>query len=377
MRIALNGWFFAHHPHTGTGQYLRALLEQLPRVAPQHTYTLVAPSPPSAAPVWPEGCRRLEVPCGASDLEKVWFEQYLFPRACRALGAELGHVPHWAPPLGDRGIPFAVTLHDLIPRLLPEYRGRLPARAYTALVSAATRGAAMVLADSEASRRDILRELGLPEKRVCTVYLAADARYSPAADRSADTAARQRLGLPERYVLYLGGFDKRKNVPVLLEAWAGAALGQWGTLALAGQVPKPDGRLFADYRELVSRLDLETTVKFIGAVEEADKPALYRGAAAFVYPSMYEGFGLPPLEAMACGTPVVTTRSASLAEVVGEAARVVPPGDAPALGAALRACLTDPTAAGALRERGLAQARRFSWEKTARETAAAYEAAAR
>jgi len=118
-------------------------------------------------------------------------------------------------------------------------------------------------------------------------------------------------------------------------------------------------------------------VKFIGPVDEADKPALYRGAAVFVYPSRYEGFGLPPLEAMACGTPVVTTRCASLPEVVGEAGLVVSPDDPGALGQAILACLTEPATAQALRERGLQRARQFSWEKTARDTAEAYAAAAK
>ena len=377
MRVALNGWFVVHHPHTGTGQYLRALLERLPQAAPRHEYVLVVPTFAPNNLVLPKGCRLHPVKCGVSDFDKLYFEQYLFPRACRQLNADVAHVPHWAPPLFFRDRPFVITIHDLIPRLLPEYQGHLPARAYTALVSAATPGAAMILADSNASRRDILRVLSLTEKKVRTVYLAADARYSPIADPAADEAVHQKHGLPEKYVLYLGGFDVRKNVPALLEAWASAALGQPATLVLAGQLPRPDGRLFADYPRLVAKLGLAGAVKFIGAVEEAEKPALYRGAAAFVYPSRYEGFGLPPLEAMACGTPVITTTGGSLPEVVGEAGYVVAPDDVGALRAALRACLTGPATARALRERGLVQARQFSWEKTARETAAAYEAAAR
>lgn len=375
MRVALNGWFFVHHAHTGTGQYLRALLERLPQAAPRHEYVLVAPASTADALALPEGCGLHLVKCGASDFDKLYFEQYLFPRACRALKADIAHVPHWAPPLFFKDRPFVVTIHDLIPRLLPEYRGRLPAQAYTALVSAATPGAAMILADSDASRRDILRVLRLPEKKVRTVYLAADARYAPVANAAADQAVRQKYGLPERYVLYLGGFDARKNVPTLLEAWAG--LGQPTALVLAGHLPRPDGRLFADYPRLAANLGLTSVVKFIGAVEEAEKPALYRSAAVFVYPSRYEGFGLPPLEAMACGAPVITTTCASLPEVVGEAGRMVAPDDADALRVALQACLAQPSVASAWRERGLAQARQFSWEKAARETAAAYEAAAR
>jgi glycosyltransferase involved in cell wall biosynthesis len=376
MRVALNGWFLVHHPHTGTGQYLRALLEWLPRVAPQNEYVLIAPARPETPMRVPEGCRLQRVTCGASDIDKLYFEQYLFLRACGAVRADVAHVPHWAPPLFASRMPLVVTIHDLIPRLLPQYRGHWLAQAYTALASAATPRAALVLADSEASRRDIYRSLRLPENKVRTIYLAADSRYTPRADPAADAAVRQSYGLPESYVLYLGGFDARKNVPLLLEAWAQAGLGQHSRLALGGQVPQPDGRLFADYPRLIHDLQVTDTVQFVGAIAEADKPALYRGAAAFVYPSRYEGFGLPPLEAMACGTPVVTTTSASLPEVMGQAGCLVPPGDARALGAALLACLTEPDTARTWRERGPVQASRFSWEKTARETAAAYAAAA-
>ncbi len=377
MRVVLNGWFLVHHPHTGTGQYLQALLEWLPQVAPAHEFWLVLPQAASttAAPALPAGIRLLAVPCRASHLGKLYFEQVLFPRACQALQATVAHVPHWAPPLLAHGRPFVVTIHDLIPRLLPEYRGSGLAQAYTALASAATPRAALVLADSEASRRDIISVLHLPEARVRRIYLAADARYAPQTD-GGDEAITARYGLPANYVLYLGGFDRRKNVARLLEAWAAGRLSQHSTLALAGQLPQPDGRLFADYPRLAAGLGLADAVKFIGRVAEADKPALYRRAKVFVYPSRYEGFGLPPLEAMACGTPVVTTACASLREVAGDAARLVAPEDTQALGAALLALLTEPATAQALRERGWQQARQFSWERTARETVAAYEAVA-
>jgi glycosyltransferase involved in cell wall biosynthesis len=376
MRVVLNGWFLVHHPHTGTGQYLRALLEQLPQVAPRHEVVVVAPVGDATPVPLPEGCRLHPVACSGADLDKLVFEQVLFPRACRAVQADVAHVPHWAPPLFSGRTPLVVTIHDLIPRLLPEYRGHLLAQAYTALASAATSRAALVLADSDASRRDIVQSLGLPPGRVRTIYLAAGARYTPEADPAADEAVCRKYGLPERYVLYLGGFDARKNVPLLLEAWAHARLGQHSCLALGGQLPRPDRRLFADLPRLVLALGVANTVHYTGAVAEADKPALYRRAAVFVYPSRYEGFGLPPLEAMACGTPVVATTGASLPEVVGDAGALVPPGDAEALGAALLALLTDPAAARQGRERRLAQASRFSWAKTARETAAAYDAAA-
>ena len=140
-------------------------------------------------------------------------------------------------------------------------------------------------------------------------------------------------------------------------------------------LPPPDGRLFEDYRALAEQFEVADTVKFIGAVAEADKPAIYRGAAVFVYPSRYEGFGLPPLEAMACGVPVVTTDAGSIGEVVGDAAFLIDPQETRKFGAGLITCVVEPSVSDHLKARGLERARLFSWERTARETAAAYEAA--
>lgn len=373
MRVALNGWFLAHDAHTGTGQYLRALVAWLPRLAPQHEYYVVVPSGQITAVN--SGVRLQPVPCGASNFDKVRFEQSLFPRACRDLKADVAHVPYFAPPLASPA-PIVVTIHDLISLVLPEYRGSLSVRLYTALVAAAAAGAALVLADSDASQTDILQHLRLPPAKVRTIYLAAGEQYSPKGDWHVDDPIKQKYGLDEGYVLYLGGFDARKNVRALLSAWTWAAgsIGQSCPLVLGGHLPTPDGRLFEDYARLAQELDIADTVKLIGAVDETDKPALYRGASVFVYPSRYEGFGLPPLEAMACGVPVVASNAASVIEVVGSAGYLLPPDDTRAFGAAILTCVVEPTVADNLRARGLEQAKKFSWEKTARETVAAYEA---
>lgn len=374
MRIALNGWFLTHHPHTGSAQYLRALVEWLPRVAPQHEYVVVTPQPVTVtAPV-----QNRVAKAGGGNLAKVYFEQHLFPAACRALKADLAHIPYWAPPLSSP-VPFVVTIHDLIPLLLPEYAPSRRARLYNALVQAATPGAALIFADSNASRDDILKHFALPAERVQTVYLAAGPEYTTQGDWQQDEPIRAKYGLnPEGgYVLYLGGFDQRKNVRGLLSAWTWAAnsIGENYPLVLAGQLPTPDGALFEDFPALAKELEVADTVKFIGPVAESDKPALYRGATVFAYLSRYEGFGLPPLEAMACGVPVVVSNRASLPEVVGQAGYILPPDDTRSIGAAILTPVVEQMVNDDLRARGLAQAQQFTWEKTARETVAGYEAA--
>jgi len=377
MRVAINGWFW-NSPTTGSGQYTRRLVEHLLALEPDLEIALVVPRG------WgfrvsgfgfqvsrsrePE-TSNLKLETGS--LRKAWFEQVVFPRACHRLGADLAHVPYWAPPLYP-SVPTIVTIHDLIPLLLPEYRGGPPVRLYTALVSRTARRAALVLTDSEASRRDIVAHLGLPEDSVRVVYLAADERYTP---KPSPLEGGSRRGGPERYVLYLGGFDVRKNVATVLGAYRRAqpAIGEDCPLVIAGRLPEQDTPFAPDPRRLAREQGMdERSIRFVDSPSEADKPALYRGAVAFIFPSRYEGFGLPPLEALACSTPVVGSDAASLPEVVGDAGVLLPPDDARGMADALIRLATDGAFRAELSLRALAQAARFSWERTARETLAAY-----
>ncbi|MFO8112689.1 MAG: glycosyltransferase family 1 protein, partial [Desulfosalsimonadaceae bacterium] len=171
-----------------------------------------------------------------------------------------------------------------------------------------------MLTDSRASREDILTHLGLVPEQVHAVPLAAADHYGPEPAPD-EKAVRARYGLPERYVLYLGGFDVRKNLATVLATyrWVGPALGEACPLVIAGRLPERDTAFTPDPRRLMRHEEVdEHLVHFSGFVDEADKPALYRDAVAFVFPSLYEGFGLPPLEALACGTPVVGSDVASL-----------------------------------------------------------------
>ena len=382
MRVLFNGWFLVHDPDTGSGQYLHRLLEWLPHVAPEHEYHVLVPDEVasvkyqvSGVTCHPSTSLRAGVSrvTSSSPWSKLRFEQVLFPRSCRQLKADLAHVPYWAPPLSSP-VPLVVTVHDLIPLLFPAYRGSLLARLYTALVSTAARGAQVVLTDSESSRQDILSRLGLPADRVRAIPLAAGPEFHPEAGED-DEAVRERYGLPETYVLYVGGFDRRKNLRQLLAAWTwvDAGAGELYPLVIAGKLPAPDGRMFADLPALARELGVAKTIVFPGPIASADLPALIRGATAFAYPSRYEGFGLPPLEAMACGVPVVACNTSSLPEVVGDAAILVDPDDSRALGAALLTVVVNEDVAQDLRRKGLAQAAKFSWEKTARETVEVYE----
>ena len=390
MRIGMNA-FYLGAVTTGSGQYIHHLIRQLTRLGDESEYVLItnierrrqdtshshSPSPILHSPF----CILHPVPTPfdsiSENLAKLWFEQVSFPRACRGQGVELAHVPYFASPLFPT-TPTVVTVHDLIPMLLPAYQGSMLVRLYTLLVAIAAKRADMVLTDSQASKWDIVHLLDIPSERVRVIYLAADDIYQPVLDEHRLTAIRQRYGLPESYLLYLGGFDQRKNVPTLLKAFARLAkdsrIGDWRvSLVVAGRLPEKGSDFFPDPRPIVQELGIEERVVFTGWVPEEDKPAIYSGARALVFPSLYEGFGLPPLEALACGTPVIASNRGSLLEIVGNGGLLLEPDDVEGLAAAMEKLLSDDTLREDLREKGLAHAARFSWEKTAQQTLAVYQ----
>jgi glycosyltransferase involved in cell wall biosynthesis len=195
------------------------------------------------------------------------------------------------------------------------------------------------------------------------------------ADAERDQEVRARYDLPADYVLYLGGYDVRKNIPTLLKAYTYLQESTGGDLplVLAGRLPGKKNPRFTDVTGLVEAMGLHDSVRPIGWIDEADTPSLYRMARCFVYPSRYEGFGLPPLEAMACGTPVVAANTSSLPEVVGEAGFLIEPDDARGMAGAILAIYNQLDLAQSLREKALERAGGFTWEKATRETVSVYE----
>jgi glycosyltransferase involved in cell wall biosynthesis len=313
------------------------------------------------------------MPVRPGHLGKVTFEQRAFPRACRDAGATIAHVPYWGSPL-QSPVPTVVTVHDVTTLLVREYRRGLGARLYTALVSAGARAADRVITDSEASKADIVKYLGIAPEEVTAIHLAAGPEYTPEANFLVETATREKYSLPESYVLYLGGYEIHKNVETLLEAYTYVtqALGQEHPLVLAGKKPSRASSRFPNYDAIIDQLGLAESVIWAGYIDEADKPAVYRGASTFVFLSRNEGFGLPPLEAMACGVPVVSSNTSSLPEVIGEAGFGLDPDDARQIGGSIIATIVQEELAAELKEKGLRRAAEFSWKRTATETLMIY-----
>lgn len=376
MRIALNAWFW-DQADVGSGQYLKYLLPALLQLDSKLEIILVSSRPPAVSPI----DERLQFHIAPtpfrqqrSNLAKLWFEQIAFPRACRRLGVDLAHVPYFGSSLAPL-VPTIVTIHDLIPMILPEYRAGLRARLYTSLVAAAASRASLILTDSNWSRRDILSKLAVSSEQTRVVYLAPAPHFQPNHSQQQLAAIRAKYGLPETFALYLGGYDIRKNVSALLHAftWVKAAVGDLYPLVLAGRLPRQESQLYPDPLRLARQLELEECILTPGWIAEEDLPLLYAAATVFVYPSRYEGFGLPVLEAMACGTPVVTTNAASIPELAGSAAFQPDPDDTKHIAAPIIRLCTDPETNDEMAARGLERAEQFSWQKTAAETRQAYQ----
>lgn len=310
--ILVNGWFW-FRPDTGSGQYLAALMHRLPALAPRHRFRLLVPDRddrPASAPKprsLPANAslHSVPLPMGPPAWAKVWWEQVAVPFYGRALRAELVWNPYWTAALW-KPCPVVTTIHDLIPALLPEYRSSPGQKLYGQLASWAAQRARRILTVSHAARQD-LQAGGWPSDRICVVPNGVHARHL-----SFDAAAlRRRFNLPPRFFLYLGGYERRKNVAAVLRAFQRfRALGgdpRIG-LVLAGSLPARDTRVLQRPQTLIRDLELEDNVRLLGFVDEGVKTALYQSALAYVFPSLYEGFGLTPLEAMQAGTPVITSR---------------------------------------------------------------------
>ncbi len=306
-------------------------------------------------------------------------------RAPRLPPVAAAHYPYYVRPCLARA-PSVTTLYDAIsfvyPQLVPSAQARLSIRVLTSL---AVRASRHILTISESAARDIARFYPAERSKITVTPLAAEPAFAPQpADRQA--AARARHGLPEHFALYLASNKPHKNLVRLVEAWGllrrdwRLEIGDWELsnpqslfLVIAGhQDPR-----FPQAQERARELGLAGRVRFIGEVDNADMPALYSACDLFVFPSLHEGFGLTPLEAMACGAPVACSNTSSLPEVAGDAALLFDPTDTAQIAAACARVLGDAALRADLRQRSLRQAARFSWRSTAEATLAVYRDLAR
>jgi glycosyltransferase involved in cell wall biosynthesis len=365
MRIAVD----ARKLHDyGIGTYVRNLLKQLGRQDQANEYVLIC-RPEHAGLAADLGSNFTEVLDGSKPYSMA--EQVSIPMDLRRHRIDLFHEPHYVlPPL----VPCAavVTIHDCIHLRFPQYLPNKLAHAYArTFLWTATHQANRIITVSEASKRDILQYFSIPPEKIEVIYNGIDDRFWVPPSEDDIERVRQRYQLTDEFVLYAGNIRPHKNLERLIDAFQllrRAGLDHLKLLIIGDEISK-----YATLRRAVHRHKLHKHVRFLGFVPDQTLAALYRLAAVFVFPSLYEGFGLPPLEAMASGTPVVTSNVSSLPEVAGGAALLVDPYDPEAIAGAVRMVLTDQTLREDLRRRGLARAREFSWAKAIERVRQIYE----
>jgi glycosyltransferase involved in cell wall biosynthesis len=350
----------------GIGTYIRNLLRQLARIDRETEYVLLSREADLgvAAQLGPN-FRSVCEPSPNYSLR----EQVHVPWVLRRERPDVYHAPHYILPAAVR-CRSVVTIHDCIHLMFPQYLPNRAAYAYArASMWAAARRSHCILTVSEASKRDILHLFNVPPEKVVVVYNAIDEHFSATPSEEHVARVRERYQLDHKFVLYVGNIKPHKNLVRLIEAFSQLRKDHddLKLLIIGDEISK-----LPALRRAVHRHKLHKHVRFLGYLKDDTLTVLYRLASVFVFPSLYEGFGLPPLEAMASGTPVVTSNLSSLPEVTGEAAVLVDPYDVDSIEAGMRRVLEDPALAEEMRRRGLERAREFSWARSVEKTLKVY-----
>jgi glycosyltransferase involved in cell wall biosynthesis len=356
---------------SGVERAVRSVLPELARQGDRRNITVVYP-------------RCLPRPSGASErfryvapltpnrprLLRILWQQAALPWRLRRAGADLLHAPAYTAPLCTP-TPTVLTIYDAIALRFPRLCKTSNVLHYRLVMPRAARRAARIIVPSACTRRDVVRLLRVPEAKVRVIPLGVGEAFRPVTAPHVLEALRRRYGLPERFILFLGNLEPKKNLPRLLTAFAEARGRGRLThrLVLAGQKAWHTRAI----RRALRTHRLHRMAMLLGAIPEEDLPALYSAASMLVFPSLYEGFGLPPLEAMACGTPVIASTAGALPEVVGEAALLLRPSDVAGLRTAMIKVAHNAFLRRRLGELGRARAAKYTWAETARRTLDVYD----
>ena len=355
---------------SGVGNYVLNLLAGLRRVAPQHEFFLVGQERNLEVLGRSNGlCHRALLSHESHPWGDLW-EHLWLPRVLKRHGVQVMHGPATLIPLGRDGFASVATIHDLVAFLYPETIPQKYALYMTWLLKRVVKRAMRIISVSQCTKDDLVRVLGVPPERIAVIHEAAQPGFQPIADQEALQRARRRYGISKPFFYHVGNIEPRKNLVRLLKAFLSLRHRFKGQvqMVISGQEGWLTRRLHGD----IGRLDLGQDVIFTGYLPQEDLPLLMNAALAFVFPSLYEGFGLPALEAMSCGTPLITSNLSSLPEIVGPAALLVEPTQVEDIAQAMWRVFEDAGLRQRMSRLGLEQAARFSWQQTARQTMEVY-----
>lgn len=364
MRIGIDARL-VFYSRGGIGEYIIQLIEALADLESDDDTFVVLQSRKDKSPI---------INSNGFERKSLWtpshnrFEQLALSFEVSQLGLDLLHSPDFIPPF-RRNCKSVITIHDLAFLLYPHFLTKESAR-YYGQIDQAWRKTNHIIAVSEATKQDSIKMLGVPEKKITVIHEAANPIYCPLPKDEAQRLAKEKYKIDQDFILFVSTIEPRKNLPGLLQAYRRLRddYKRDEILVLAGR----NGWLWEEVYETVEQLDLKKYVAFLGRVPSEDLVYLYNAARLFVHPSFYEGFGLTPLEAMTCGTPVIVSNTSALPEVVGDAALMINPHDIDGLTVALWRVLTEEELRQDLIERGLKRAKKFLWRDAARKTLEVY-----
>lgn len=368
MKIAIDGSLLSGR-HSGVERAILGMVTGLSRVADEDTILLYVSKTFKCANL-PAGNVKFRRASGAGHtrLRRIFWQQCVLPFYMRAERADVFHGPGYVLPLLTK-TPCVVTAYDIIALTHPELCRRSNVLHYRQVLPRSIRKAAKVIVPSEATRRHVIEHLGVDGDRIRVIPLGLDTRYKPASEVEKQQV-REVLSLPEKYCLFVGNIEPKKNLPTLVQAFFAAKMNKRlpHKLVLAGG----QGWKNKTLHQTITQLGMQDQVIFTGYVPVDFMPALYSAAEMFLFPSLIEGFGIPPLEAMACGTPVVVSNDPALAETTGDAALHVPSDNTTALREAIETLAERPELRRELVEKGRTRAAKFSWIESARQTLKVY-----
>ena len=355
-----------YHQRAGIGRYTLFLLDELAKLDQENRYTIFQHRRDQEALISAPNFQRktLYAPVH-SPLEQPMLLAELFFHSL-----DLIHCTDFIPPLYS-SLPSIITVHDLAFLRWPHFLTKDHATYYSQ-IDRGVRHARHIIVPSHSTKNDVIAQLGVPENKISVIYEAAASLYRPLPIEETRAAMAKRFGIPTNYIFFISTIEPRKNIGGLLQAFHHLRTKYNLTdtaLVLAGK----QGWLYEEVYETVEKLGLQDSTFFVGRVSDEELHQLYVGARCHVHPAFYEGFGLPPLEAMACGTPTVVSNTSSLPEVVGDAALMFDPNDWEEMAVAIRRLLTDEELHAEMSEKGLRRAATFSWSRAAAETLQVYQ----
>lgn len=356
---------------TGDEVYVRNLVLNLMKIDKVNQYFLLFDREIQAGELCFEVSSNFHVTAITPGGKFLWTMYYL-PKWIKANKIDVLHVQYITPFWLPQGTKLVTTIHDVSWKFYPQYIKKSDLFFLNTLIPVSLKKADKIITVSETSKKDIVRIYGLPEEKVAAIYNGVGDNFKSYVNSAGEEErVKKKYNLPDNFILYLGTLQPRKNVPSLLEAfylWDKEYAGQARLVIGGGKSYNYDNRIDG----LINEHNLKNKITLTGYIEDSDLPAIYKLAKAFVFPSLYEGFGIPVIEAMAVGTPVIVSDQSCLPEVAGEAGLVVDPGDKKKFAEAIHRIMTDEKLRGELAGKGRERAAEFNWEETAKKTLKIY-----